>query len=419
MDDGWTGSHYKSRRPVVSESPAMPDTTSALKPANIAPLAQPIFAGVLASIVGFASSFAIVLQGFAAVGATPAQAASSLFALTLGMGLLGLVLSLRTKMPIVIAWSTPGAALLISTGMVEGGFSAAVGAFIIAGALIVSAGLWRPFGRAVSAIPMPLANAMLAGILFNLCLAPVRAVAEMPLLALPIVLIWALGLRFARLWAVPLAVVATVAIIAFSTPLPEGALGDVWPRPVLVFPSITFDAVVGIALPLFIVTMASQNVPGLTVLRSNGYSPDVRPIFVSTGLVSILIAFIGGKLINLAAITAALCAGPEAGPDRSRRYVSAVTGGLVYVLLAFGAGFAAAFVAAAPPLLIEAVAGLALMGSLAAALMGATAEEETRLPAIATFVTAASGLTLFGIGAAFWGLVAGGLLMALLRWGRL
>lgn len=378
-------------------------------------LAQTVFAGILAAIVGFASSFAIVLQGFVSVGATPEQAASGLFALTLAVGVLGIVLSLKTKMPVAIAWSTPGAALLISTGVVEGGFPAAVGAFMISGALIIVAGLWRPFGRAVSSIPMPLASAMLAGILFNLCLAPVRALSEMPLAALPIILVWAIALRFARIWAVPLAVLATGLIIGFTTPLPDGALGDIVPSPVFVIPGFTLDAMIGIAIPLFVVTMASQNIPGLTVLRSNGYDPDVPPIFVSTGVISMVIAVLGSHLVNLAAITAALCAGPEAGADKTRRYVSVIAAGVVYVLLALGAGFAAAFVAAAPPVLIEAVAGLALMGSLAGALLGAMAEEETRLPAIVTFVTAASGLTILGIGAAFWGLVAGGVLLALLR----
>ncbi|WP_404402448.1 benzoate/H(+) symporter BenE family transporter [Pelagibacterium halotolerans] len=383
-----------------------------------ATLAQPIFAGILAALVGFASSFAIVLQGLNTVGATPGQAASGLFALCLGIAVVGIGLSLITRMPVAVAWSTPGAALLIATGAIEGGFPAAVGAFLVSAALIVVAGLWRPFGRAVAAIPMPLASAMLAGILFNLCLAPVRAMAEMPLLALPIVLAWAVTLRIARLWAVPVAVVVAGIIIAVATPLPDWALGDIWPAPTFVMPVFTLDAVVGIALPLFIVTMASQNIPGLTVLRSNGYNPAVSPLFVSTGIVSGFAAFFGGHVVNLAAITAALCAGPEAHPDPARRYVASLTTGIAYIFIAIGAGFAAAFVAAAPPILIEAVAGLALLSSLAAALVAAMSEEKTRLPAVVTFVTAASGLSVAGVGAAFWGLVAGGALMALDGFGR-
>ena len=378
-------------------------------------LFQPIFSGLLASLVDFASSFAIILQGFDAVGATQAQAASGLFALCLGMALVGIGMSYITKMPLSIAWSTPGAALLITTGAVQGGFPAAVGAFIVAATLVVIAGFWRPFGRAVAAIPMPLASAMLAGILFNLCLAPVRAVAELPTLALPIVLAWAVCLRFARIWAVPAAVAVSAVMIAVSTELPADLFANAWPAPGLVVPTLNFDAIIGIALPLFVVTMASQNIPGLAVLRSNGYQPDVKPIFVSTGIVSAVGALLGGQLINLAAITAALCAGPEAHPDKTKRYIAAITAGLAYILFALGAGVAAAFISAAPPILIEAVAGLALIGALANALVGSVADEEFRLPAILTFVTAASGLTLFGVGAAFWGLIVGGALHALLK----
>lgn len=376
---------------------------------------QPVFAGALAAVVGFASAFAIVLQGFAAAGASPAEAASGLLALCVVKGLLGAFLSLRTRMPISIAWSTPGAALLVATGAMQGGYAAATGAFLVAAGLVVVAGLWRAFGRAVAAIPVSLASAMLAGVLMDLCLAPVRAVGAMPLLALPIVLAWAVTMRVARLYAVPVAVVVTALIVVFATPIPDGALADIRPRPVFVVPTFTLDALVGIALPLFIVTMASQNIPGLAVLRTNGYQPDVKPIFVSTGLASSVIAFFGGHLVNLAAITAALCAGPEAHPDPRRRYIAAAVAGATYVVLGLGAGFAAAFIGASPPLLIEAVAGLALLASLAGALVAALSGESERLPAIVTFVTAASGTAFLGIGAAFWALIAGGALMLLMR----
>lgn len=375
---------------------------------------QLVSAGLLAAVVGFASTFAVVLKALAAVGATPAEAASGLLALLAATGLLSMTLASRLRMPVFIAWSTPGAALLIATGPVPGGFPAAVGAFLVAAALVVAAGLWRPFGRAVAAIPTSLAAAMLAGVLLGLCTAPVKAVAAMPTLALPIVLVWAVTLRFARAYAVPVAVLVTGVIVALATPLPPGALAEIAPRPVFVLPSLTLDAVIGIAVPLFVVTMASQNVPGLAVLDTNGYRPPVGPLFVATGLGSALAALFGAHLVNLAAITAALCAGPEAHPDPKRRWLAAFVGGAGNVVLALGAGFAAAFVAASPPLLIEAVAGLALLGSLAAALQSALAREDHRLPAIVTFVTAASGTSFFGIGAAFWGLVAGGALLVLL-----
>jgi benzoate membrane transport protein len=376
---------------------------------------QPLTAGVLAAVVGFASSFTIVLQGLRAAGATPTQAASGLMALCLGMGLLSIVLSLRTRQPINIVWSTPGAALLLGTGVPQGGFGVAVAAFLVSAALIVLAGLWRPLGRAVAAIPMPVASAMLAGVLMELCLAPVQAVARLPALALPVVAAWALGWRFARRYAVPIAVLVTALLVALATKLPPGALAQVVARPVFVAPVWNALPVIGLAVPLFIVTMAAQNVPGLAVLRGNGYAIPVGPVFVATGVVGAVLAPFGAMGINLSAITAALCAGPEAGPDPARRWLASVAAALTYMAMGLCAGFAAAFIAASPPLLIQAVAGLALMGTLAGALATALAAEADRLPAVVTFVTTASGIALFGIGAAFWGLLAGGALLVLER----
>jgi len=376
---------------------------------------QPLTLGLLAALVGFASSFAVVLAGLAAVGASPAQAASGLAALCLAMGGLGVLFSLRLRMPVSIAWSTPGAALLATgVGVPEGGFPAAVGAFLLCGALIVAAGLFRPLARAVGRIPAPLAAAMLAGVLLDLCLAPVRAVAEVPVLAAPAVLAWAVMLRVARLWAVPAAVAVAALGIALGPGLPAGVAPGL-PSLEFVVPTFEVQALLGIGVPLFLVTMASQNLPGYAVLRANGYAPPLSPILVGTGVVSAATAPLGALPVNLAAITAALCAGPEAHADPARRWVAALVAGCGYLSLFFLAGAAAALVAAAPPVLIQAVAGLALLGALASALGAALAREDVRLPAIVTFVTAASGLSLGGIGAAFWGLLAGGALLALLR----
>jgi benzoate membrane transport protein len=386
--------------------------------ADAGSLIQPVAAGLLAAVVGFASSFAIVLAGLTAVGATPAEAASGLLAVSAGMGLLNIVFSLATRTPLTIAWSTPGAALLVAVGTEPGGFPAAAGAFVVAGLLIVLAGLWRPFGRAVAAIPMPLAGAMLAGVLLELCLAPVKAAGAMPELALPIILAWALALRFARAYAVPIGVAVTAVVVMVAVRLPADAFAGAWPAPVLVLPAFNLHATIGIALPLFIVTMASQNVPGLAVMRANGYRPEVGPVFVWTGLGSVATAFFGGHTLNLAAITAALCAGPEAHADPARRWIASFTCGVAYLGLALLSGFAARFIAATPPLLVQAVAGLALLGSLGGALRQALDHEEHRLPAVVTFVTSASGIAILGVGSAFWGLVAGGALMALLSLGR-
>lgn len=377
--------------------------------------APALAAGLLAGFVGFASSFAVVLQGLSAMGASPAEAASGLMALSIAMGLCGMVLSLWRRMPISIAWSTPGAALLAASAMPAGGFPVAVGAFLVSGGLIVLAGLWKPLGRGVAAIPAPLASAMLAGVLLGLCLAPVRAVAEAPAAGLAIVLAWAVVARFNRLMAVPAAVLAAILTIALTVDLPPGLLAEAGPAPVLVLPELSLAAIIGIALPLFLVTMASQNIPGMAVLNVNGYRPAPGPLFTVTGLFTLAAAPFGGHAVNLAAITAALCANPEAEPDPARRWQAAVVAGAVYVLFGLLAGTATAFVGAAPPILIQAVAGLALLGAFAGALQAAIAVPEMREAAVITFLVTASGLTVMGISGAFWGLLAGGAMLALHR----
>jgi benzoate membrane transport protein len=367
---------------------------------------QPVLAGVVASIVGFASTFALVLSGLRAVGATEDEAASGLMALCVTMGVAAIWLGLRERIPVAVAWSTPGAALLISSGSVPGGWPAAVGAFVVVGALIVLAGLWDALGRWIGAIPPALASAMLAGVLLPVCVAPVDAVAELPAMALPVVLAWALLMRVARLWAVPGALVVAAAAIVIDG---GNGTGGASAAPVLAFttPAFTAGAIFSLALPLFLVTMASQNVPGISVLRAFGYRPHLRPALLGTGAATLAGAPFGGHAVNLAAITAALVAGPEAGPDPSRRWIASVTGGAVYVVFGLGAGAATALVASSPPLLVEAVAGLALLGALAGAVSAAMADADRREAAIVTFVVAASAVTVLGVSAPFWGLVAG------------
>ncbi|MCT8971148.1 benzoate/H(+) symporter BenE family transporter [Microbaculum marinisediminis] len=375
-----------------------------------------IGAGTVAAFVGFGSSFPVVVQGLTAVGASNAEAASGLMAMSILMGLAAILLSWRSRQPVSVAWSTPGAALLISTGAVAGGFSAAVGAFLITGLLIVVAALVRPFRDLVAAIPSSIANAMLAGIILELCLAPVQAIGVIPQFALPVIVVWAVMLRVARLYAMPVAVVVTAAIIMTTTELPVATVGELLPAPVLIAPSFTWGAVVSLAIPLFVVTMASQNVPGIAVLQAYGYRTRVRESFLVTGVGTMIGAPFGGQAINYAAITAAICAGPDADPDPARRWVAAFAAGVLYVGFGFAATFATVLIAASPPLLIQAVAGLALMGALGNALLGAMREIGDRDAAIVTFVVSASGLSFFGIGAAFWGLVAGGAMLALSRW---
>ncbi|MDL2405056.1 benzoate/H(+) symporter BenE family transporter [Rhizobium calliandrae] len=378
---------------------------------------QSLFMGSLTAFVGFASSFAVVLHGLQAVGATDAQAASALTALSVSMGLCAIVLSTATKLPVSIAWSTPGAALLASAGAIEGGFPVAVGAFLVCAALIVVAGLFRPLGRAVAAIPAPLANAMLAGVLLGLCFAPVKAIGFDPLLGLPIIIAWIVVGAFKRLWAVPGALAAFVLVLALGVKVPDGALSSLehslLPSVELVTPVFTVAGLVSIALPLFIVTMASQNIPGIAVLKVHDYDPRPGPLFAVTGLFSLMSAPFGGHAVNLAAITAAMCAGQDAHPDPQRRYWAAIIAGIVYIILGLLAGAVTAFVALAPPILIEAVAGLALVGALSNSALNAFQKAESREAAAITFLVTASGVSFAGISGAFWGLIAGGLMMAL------
>ncbi|MGI5126789.1 benzoate/H(+) symporter BenE family transporter [Pseudonocardia sp. CA-107938] len=365
---------------------------------------QPALAGVVSAVVGFAGAFAVVLTGLQAVGADPGRAASGLLAVSIASGVVAVVLGLRWRIPVVIAWSTPGAALLVAAGPQPGGFAAAVGAFLLCGALIVVTGLIAPLGRLVAAIPGHLAAAMLAGVLLPLCLAPVQALAQVPLLAAPVIVVWALVARFARPWAVPAALVVAIAGILWTGGLPAGAA--VAPAFVWTTPSFDPATLVGLGLPLFVVTMVSQNVTGMAVLAQYGFRPPWRTVLLATGAGTIAGAPVGGHAVNLAAISAALAAGPDAGPAE-QRWIASVTNGVVLAVLGFTAGVATAVFAASPPVLLEAVAGLALLGALASSIASAVAEPDGREAAAVTFVVTAAGVGFLGLGAAFWGLVAG------------
>ena len=361
--------------------------------------------------MGWGGAFAIVITGLTAVGATDAEAASGLLALSIGMGVLTIWIAARTRIPVTIAWSTPGAALLASAGAVEGGWPAAVGAFAVCGALLALAGLWRPLGRLIGRIPAQLANAMLAGVLLSVCLAPVRFAAESPLTAAPILITWVVLLRVARRWATPGAIVAAAIVVAAD---PSGGDSGVGLLPTLVWTTPVFEpgALIGLALPLFIVTMASQNVTGMTVLATYGYRPSLPPVLARTGVATVAAAPFGGHGLNLAAISAALTAGPDGGRDPARRWIAATANGATMIVLGLCAGLIAAFAAAAPPLLLEAVAGLALLGALGGALANAAASEAHRDAAVVTLVVSASGVAPLGISAPFWGLLAGLALLA-------
>lgn len=382
-------------------------------------LARPITAGLVSSLVGFTSAFVVVLTGLAAVGADPDQASSGLLAVSVTMGLSCLVLSFWTRIPITVAWSTPGAALLATTGALEGGWPAAVGAFLVVGALIVLTGLVPQLGALIARIPTSVAQAMLAGVLLQLCLGPVTGLAQNPLLVAPVVLVWLVAQRLLPRWAAPLAFLVAAVVIGIhlgvtGTPIDIGTLV---PRVELTAPVMTWAGLIGVALPLYLVTMASQNVPGVAVMKGLGYTVPWRRSMVVTGVGTIAGATAGGHAINLAAISAALAAGPEAGEDRSRRWIAGATGGVVYIVLGIASAAFGTLVTLAPAGVIPAVAGLALLATLASSLRAALAEPEDQLPAVVTFVTAASGIAILGASAAFWALVAGLAVRTVLRAG--
>ncbi|MCF3933270.1 benzoate/H(+) symporter BenE family transporter [Acuticoccus sp. M5D2P5] len=380
--------------------------------------ASAVCMGLLAAFVGYAASFAILLAGLTSVGATEAQAATGLFFTTLGMGICSIWLPAISRIPTAITWSTPGAAFLASTAALPGGFAEAVGALICCAVLIVITGLWPPLGRAVAAIPKPIANALLAGVLLKLCFAPAIALGVIPWLVLSLLLAWVVGLTWHKLAATPLAVLAFVVTLAVTVDAPAGAAiaGQSWLPPMApLMPEFTLRGLISLALPLYLVTMAGQNIPGFAVLELHGYPVERRPLMRKTGLVSLLIAPFGAIPLNMSAITAAMMCGEDAGPDASRRYWAAIVSGLSLVTLALFAGPIAALTSLAPSEMITAVAGLALIPALVASLSGAFSEPgQIEAPAL-TFLLAASGMTLIGVSGAFWGLVAGSAIWFLKR----
>ncbi len=382
-------------------------------------IVQPIVAGLVGALTGFASTFVLVLAGLRAVGATPAEAASGLLTLCLCQAALAIILSLRHRMPLSFAWSTPGAALLIAAHATTHDFAAAIGAFVVCGILIVITGFWPALTRAITRIPTPIASAMLAGILFPICLAPVEASATLPLLALPIVIVWLILYGLAPRWAVPGALVVTVVVVGVSA-------GTGWLHGSLVAPQLTFVApsfqplvIVSLGIPLFLVTMAGQNVPGFAVLKTFGYeNPPARTILVGSGLLSAGGALFGAHVVNLAALSAAIMAGPDSHTDKAKRWIATLTGGAAYLLLGVCAGLAASLVSATPPLLITTVAGLAMLGAFVSAIAASLEQPENRIVAIVTFLVVASGIVVAGIGSPFWGLLVGGVVMLWLTWNR-
>lgn len=366
-----------------------------------------ILAGFVTVLVGFTSSAALVFQAGHALGATAAQMASWMWALGIGMGITCIVLSLRYRVPVVTAWSTPGAAMLI-TSAAGVPMAEAIGAFIVCALLMALSGFSGWFERALKRIPLSLASGMLAGVLLRFGLDVFVSLQHALVMVLSMCVVYLLGRRFLPRYAVILALVVGTVIAAVQGQLHFERFAFAVALPVWIEPSFSLSAMIGIALPLFMVTMASQNIPGVAVIRASGYEAPISPLIGWISTVTLLLAPFGAYALNLAAITAAICMGREAHEDSQRRYVAAVAAGVFYLLIGvFGATVAALF-SALPKTLILAIAGLALLGTIGNGLATAMRDEQEREAALITFLVTASGLTLWGIGSAFWGLVAGG-----------
>ncbi len=364
-----------------------------------------ISAALVAALVGYGSTIALLLSAAAAVGATPAQTASWVLAISLAKAAGSAGLSLATRVPVVLAWSTAGAALIAATEGVT--MAEAVGAFVLAGGLVALTAVVRPLGRAVAAIPDGVAAAMLAGVLLPFCLKGAVATQTLPLVVLPMVAVFAV----VRLRNPAVAVLASLAlglIAAFSFGLAQWPALS-WPVPVLtlIVPAFRIEVLAGLGLPLYLVTMASQNLPGFAILRAAGYEPPVRPALLTTGALSALSGLFGAHTTSMAAITAAICLGDDVHPDRDQRWKVGLAYGGFWVALGLLSPVILPLLAALPAALMTGLVALALLGPLMGALTGAFMPPATRFAAVMTLAVTGSGVSAFGVGAAFWGLLAG------------
>jgi len=364
-----------------------------------------VVAGFIAVLVGITSSIAIVFQAAQALGATQAQTTSWVWALGVGMAVTSIGLSLRYRQPVLTAWSTPGAALLAATHGVT--LPVATGGFIISALLITLAGASGLFERLMDRVPIAIAAALLAGVLTRFGLDAALATHGDAWLVGTMALAFVLGRRFWPRYAVPGVLAAGIVVAALGGRIALAGVQWGWARPEFVLPELSLQAAIGLGLPLFIVTMASQNLPGVAAQRAAGVTVPVSPVIAGTGLVALVLAPFGAFGLNLAAITAAICMGPEAHPDPKRRYVAPIAAGAFYLLVGLGGGAVVGLLAAFPHALVVAVAGLALLGTIAGALASSLAVEKHRDAAALTFLVTLSGVSLAGIGAPFWGVVAG------------
>ncbi len=363
-----------------------------------------ISAAAVAALVGYGSTIALILAAAAALGASPAQTSSWVLAICLVTAIGTAALSLWTRIPVILAWSTPGAALIAATHGIA--FAEGVGAFLFAALLIVLTGVIRPLGRLIGALPPSIASGMLAGVLLPFCLEVPKDAAALPGLVLPVVAIFALIRLINPAYAV-LAALAVGVALTFGTGTPLPAVAMALPSLQGTLPVWSLSTLIGLGLPLYLVTMASQNLPGFAVLQGAGYEPPVRKALTVTGALSGIGALFGAHTLNMAAITAAICLGDDVHPDRAKRWTVGLSYAFWWAVLGLFGPVILAGIHAVPPALIATIAGLALINPTIGALSAAFSEPRHRFAAATTLITAASGVAAFGIGAAFWGLLAG------------
>ena len=380
-------------------------------------------AGFVAVLVGFTSSIAIVFQAAQAFGATQEMLASWVWAISIGMGLTTAIPSLIIRKPVMVAWSTPGAAVLASAGL-AGGFTMgqAVGAFMASAALIVVIGASGWFEALTKRIPLSIASALLAGVLARFGIAGFAAAQTALPLVLLMLLTYLLGKRFMPLYAVPLTLLFAILFVAGQGGFSNVVIPTGLTWPVYVAPEFTWSAMVSLALPLFVVTMASQNMPGVAAIKACGFGDEranggdaglpISRILTMTGVATLVFAPFGAFSLNLSAITAAMCMGPQSHPDKARRYTAAVCCGLIYIALGLFGATIMAMLSAFPQALVVAIAGLALMATIGNGLASALHKESDREAAMVTFLITLSGVVIGGVGSAFWGLLAGSLALA-------
>ena len=376
-------------------------------------------AGFVAVLVGFTSSVAIVFQAAQAFGATPAQITSWMWALGLGMGLCSLVPSLILRQPVMVAWSTPGAAVLATAGL-AGGFSMgeAIGAFMISALLITLAGVTGWFERVMNRIPMEIAAALLAGVLARFGLQAFAAAQTALPLVLLMLMVYLVSRRLAARYAVVITLAAAVAFVATQGQMAWSAVQLELALPIFTAPQFSVAAAVSLAIPLFVVTMASQNLPGVAVIRASGYDLPISRLITLTGLATLVLAPFGAFALNFSAITAAMCMGPEAHADRNRRYTAAVACGALYVAIGLFGAVITGLLTAFPKELVVAIAGLALLGTIGNGLAAALRDESHREAALITFLVTLSGVVIVGVGSAFWGVMAGSIALFVQQYRR-